>query len=56
MHDHIINIQYTVVHHCFGKFGKQMHLEKYNLAKHYSVIMATQGIVISVFLKSKFDL
>lgn len=56
VHDHIINIRYTVVHHCFGEFGKQTHPEENNLAKHYSVIMATQEIVISVFLKSKFDL
>jgi len=46
----------TIIHHFFGEFAKQMHLEEYNLAKHYSVIMATQEIVISVFLKSKFDL
>jgi len=45
-----------LLHHFFGVLAKQMHLEEHNMAKHYSVIMATQAIVISVFLKSKFDL
>ena len=46
----------TLLYYSFGEFAKQMHLEEYKLAKHYSVIMATKEIVISVFLKSKFDL
>jgi hypothetical protein len=53
-----LHYQYYSVHYytTFGNFVKQMYLKEHNLAKHYSVIMATQEMVISVFLKSKFDL
>lgn len=46
----------TLLHHFFAEFAKQMHREEFNRAKHYSVIMATQQIIILVFLKLKFDL